>query len=426
MEDTIKVLTNKIENFESTLKEINHKFIYQNEINEKNKETIEKLRENILFDKIILSIKEFFEVNKKIDFDGTYKLLFNKKYKRLEYSSSFNKYFSHDNNERTTKNKVFILYKILKYEINDSLKKKIEENKLNGFVDKFVSFLQFFENNEYSYENYIFDKNVSDIEDINSFWSIIDLNKYYENYLVNDVSCYCVNFNDEQRRNNMTNRFKYFNFDLQFVEPVYTSDLRLENISSIFDKRTWSIMLQHLDSIKHFLENTDKQYLIVCEDDILISKKFKNDLPDFILNMKEMKLDILLLGYLMDFKFERNMKTYPKIKNCSYCYYNDFPVLKNTDKYLYMDYPYSLWGSQMYLITREHASFLINKYTIEYALNNPNSHFSPDWTISKDGNKSLVNPVIALEEGISKLGEQNQSNFHQRCFLFHYEENMFI
>jgi len=48
MEDTIKVLTNKIENFESTLKEINHKFIYQNEINEKNKETIEKLRENIL------------------------------------------------------------------------------------------------------------------------------------------------------------------------------------------------------------------------------------------------------------------------------------------------------------------------------------------------------------------------------------------
>jgi hypothetical protein len=426
MEDTIKVLTNKIENFESTLKEINHKFIYQNEINEKNKETIEKLRENILFDKIILSIKEFFEVNKKIDFDGTYKLLFNKKYKRLEYSSSFNKYFSHDNNERTTKNKVFILYKILKYEINDSLKKKIEENKLNGFLDKFVSFLQFFENNEYSYENYIFDKNVSDIEDINSFWSIIDLNKYYENYLVNDVSCYCVNFNDEQRRNNMTNRFKYFNFDLQFVEPVYTSDLRLENISSIFDKRTWSIMLQHLDSIKHFLENTDKQYLIVCEDDILISKKFKNDLPDFILNMKEMKLDILLLGYLMDFKFERNMKTYPKIKNCSYCYYNDFPVLKNTDKYLYMDYPYSLWGSQMYLITREHASFLINKYTIEYALNNPNSHFSPYWTISKDGNKSLVNPVIALEEGISKLGEQNQSNFHQRCFLFHYEENMFI
>jgi hypothetical protein len=426
MEDTIKILTDKIEKFENTFKEINYKFIYQNEINEKNKEIIEKLRENILFDKIILSIKEFFEVNRKNNFDETYKLLFNKKYKILEYSTSFNKYFVVDNNERTTKNKVFILYKILKYEINNSLKKKIEENKLSGFVDKFVSFLQFFEINEVDYENYIFDKNVSDIEDINTFWSIIDLNKYYENYLVNDISFYCVNFNDEDRRNKMTNRFNYFNFDLQFVEPVYSSDSRIKNIPTMYDKRTWSIMLQHLDSIKHFLEYSDKPYLIVCEDDILISKKFKNDLPDFILNMKEMKLNILLLGYLMDFKFERNMTNYPKIKDCSYCYYNDFPVLKNTDKYLYMDYHYSLWGCQMYLITREQAIFLTKKYTIEYGINNPNSHFNPDWTISKDGKKSLVHPVIALEEGNSKLGQLNQSNFHERCFLCHYQENMFV
>ena len=34
--------------------------------------------------------------------------------------------------------------------------------------------------------------------------------------------------------------------------------------------------------------------------------------------------------------------------------------------------------------------------------------------------------MIALEEGDSKLGQVNQSNFHQRCFLCHYEENMFI
>jgi hypothetical protein len=75
------------------------------------------------------------------------------------------------------------LYKINISKYEEEIK-KIEENKLSGFVDKFVTFLQFFEINEDDYENYIFDKNVSDIEDINTFWSIIDLNKYYENYLI--------------------------------------------------------------------------------------------------------------------------------------------------------------------------------------------------------------------------------------------------
>jgi len=219
---------------------------------------------------------------------------------------------------------------------------------------------------------------------------------------------YVINFNDDIRKEKMIQRFNTMDIKLNFTPPVYQIDPRIPLYADAkVEKRTWAIMLQHLDSIKDFYDNTNSSHCIVCEDDIMISKNFKNDLPNILQNFYQLKLDILLLGYLLPFKFNEN----PYFKPKSYQYYN---------------YPDDLWGSQMYLISRAYAKFLLDKYTIEFALNNLDKPYSPDWVITKNGNKAMLYPMIAVEEGSTKTSHEGQNNFHKRCFEANYDANIFI
>ena len=238
-----------------------------------------------------------------------------------------------------------------------------------------------------------------------------------------DIPIYVINFNDENRKNKMIQRFNSIGFELKFMDPVYESDLRITDgikggikdgipvkggipVNKI-EKRTWSIMLQHLDSIRHFYETTTLPHCIVCEDDILISKNFKTDLPNIIQNFNQLKLDILLLGYLIPFKIESNLYFKPKT-------------------YQYLDYPNDLWGSQMYLVSRAYAKFLLEKYTIDYAISHLDEPYSPDWVITKNGNKAILYPMVAVEEGGTKTSNESQNNFHKRCFETNYDSNIHI
>jgi hypothetical protein len=232
-----------------------------------------------------------------------------------------------------------------------------------------------------------------------------------------NVSFYCVNFKDEERRSNMIKRFEILGMELKFVEPVYITDPRLdiESINSnIGTKRIWSIMLQHLDSIQDFYENTTNEYMILCEDDILLSKDMLINLPSILETFQELNLDVLLLGCLLNFKIDRQM------------IYQDYNVMKETEKYTYYDFPYHVWGSQMYLIDRNHAKFLLDKYTIDYALADLNRPFNPDWTLTKDGKKCMIYPMIAIEEGVSKSDHGGQNYFHLECFRVNYDENVYF
>ena len=80
----------------------------------------------------------------------------------------------------------------------------------------------------------------------------------------------------------------------------------------------------------------------------------------------------------------------------------------------------------MYLISRAYAKFLLDKYTIEFALNNLDKPYSPDWVITKNGNKAMLYPMIAVEEGNTKTSHEGQNNFHKRCFEANYDSNLFI
>ena len=224
---------------------------------------------------------------------------------------------------------------------------------------------------------------------------------------------YCVNFLDEDRRSKMVKRFDRLHIPVNFVSPVFKSDSRL-SIDGIQEehKRTYSIMLQHVDSVQDFLNTTDEseKYCIVCEDDILLSKRLLEKLPGICQTFSDLNLDVLLLGYLSPDKILDSII---------------FPLLKNEKEFTYTGYHSDLWGSQMYMVSREYAKRVVETFQPGYILRGDSLPYNPDWTITKCGKRALINPMLALEEGEVKNECYAQSSFHRRCFEMNFVEGEF-
>jgi len=238
-----------------------------------------------------------------------------------------------------------------------------------------------------------------------------------------DIPVYIVNYKNNERKTKMTDRFNAVGINPIFINEVHSNDDRLNYDIDIGTKRIWSIMLQHLDCIRDFFENSNKSHCIVCEDDIYISKSITNDIGNIVKNFDELKLDILMLGYLLN----------EKIDNTNYYHNQYFPILLNNegnslnDKYIYHSYPDDIWGTQMYLISRNYADFLLNKFTPEFAFENINNlNYNPDWIITKNGKRALINPMIAVEEGVNLSNHIGQIIFHKQCFECNYDPNVYI
>lgn len=224
-----------------------------------------------------------------------------------------------------------------------------------------------------------------------------------------NISFYCVNFKNESRRQRMTDRFEKLNIPLNFVPGVELDDPRV-CFDYVTDKRTACIMLQHVDSLRHFIENSTNNYCIVCEDDILISKNLKTDLAEFIEIYENLSLNVLLLGYLVSFKIED--------------WFSSFVVKASTDKYKYTTFPDDVWGSQMYLVSRKNAIDMVQRYTHEFMRDTPQIPFNPDWTLTKYGSRLLVNPMVAVEEGTTQIGDNAHNEFHARCYQANFNSNI--
>jgi hypothetical protein len=223
---------------------------------------------------------------------------------------------------------------------------------------------------------------------------------------------YIINYNNEDKLKQLKARFDTFGLNrIKVPSPVHTTDPRLINITPI-EPRTWAIMLQHLDALRDFVfNNPTEEYCIVCEDDILLSTYFTIDFQEVKTKFKLYKLDILLLAYLIPFKLENQDP------------YKDYPILERRRFY---SYPDDLWGSQMYAITRSQAIELLQKYTIDWALQNPEKPYSPDWIITKKGRRALVYPPLALENGTTNTNNEAHQQFHLNCFNAIYKYGEYI
>jgi hypothetical protein len=106
-------------------------------------------------------------------------------------------------------------------------------------------------------------------------------------------------------------------------------------------------------------------------------------------------------------------------------------IINEDRTYEFLQYPDDLWGSQMYMMSREHARKIVTDYTADY-ITRPLSEgesripYSPDWILTKCGKRALIYPMMAVEEGDSPLGHPAHEEFHHRCHVQNYVEGVHI
>jgi hypothetical protein len=176
--------------------------------------------------------------------------------------------------------------------------------------------------------------------------------------------------------------------------------------------------------INKFINETDKEYGVFCEDDIYLDKELANDIPRLVEDFKALNLDVLLLGYLTKYKIETWFGEYG-VKQL-----HSEQQIKIHERN-YHNYPNHLWGGQMYMLSRTHAKNLLDKYYYDYAEKSLNAElqltpFCSDWTITKDGNRAIVYPMYAVEDGKTHYEDGGQNNFHKDCFYCNYDPTQFI
>lgn len=215
---------------------------------------------------------------------------------------------------------------------------------------------------------------------------------------------YCLSHNNKQKRRTMEEKFNKLNIDCQFYNGIQDNDSRISYYSNLFNRRQKSITYSHLDIIRDFYFKSDKDYAIICEDDILINKHIVFILDKLIKDFEKMKLNILLLGYMLPYKLERchvhseySIKL-PKISDSYYTYHN---------------YPEYLSGTQMYMITKVYAKYILDYYDNCILLD---KYHLMDKLFIKDGNRALIYPMIAIED------EKQKDGYHLFCHKTHYNE----
>jgi GR25 family glycosyltransferase involved in LPS biosynthesis len=241
--------------------------------------------------------------------------------------------------------------------------------------------------------------------------------------ITNQLDIYCLNFtNNPQEKNDrritMEQKFDHFQLPVQFYSGVSSVDKRICFVENENMRRTWSICYGHLDMMNHFVNNSNKEYMILCEDDIIIHKDFTKKLPMALNVMKKHNLDILLLGYL--------------------CYnhadtYSNFPEIKteySNETFKVLEYIEHTWGTQMFMISKTHAKSMLTKFYNGYAeqtlINTSLIPFSADWLLTKDGKRALVYPLLVIENGHSDYEDEGQMNNRINCYKFSFRENTFI
>lgn len=232
-----------------------------------------------------------------------------------------------------------------------------------------------------------------------------------------DCEFYCVSYNNELRAAQMTERFARLDISLNIHPGVQMTDHRLSYTDDPQIKRLWSCCYGHLDNLARFYA-TGKKYGFTCEDDVHIHKDLAKRLPSILREFEEMKLDILLLGY---------MTAYP-ILNGDVCYPYMYPPAEGR---AYHYYPEDQWGIHLAMVSREYAGKVLDAIAYGYApktLTDPTlTPFNPDWTITKLTQKrALIYPMLAVEDGKGHYEHWGQGEFHRNCHKANYHPDAFL
>src|SRR3990172_1588439 len=221
-----------------------------------------------------------------------------------------------------------------------------------------------------------------------------------------DTRFYAISYNNPERAARMTARFARVGLPLTFVSPVGPDDPRIPADLDRGSATIWAIMWSHLAMYRAFMESDENvKYGVFCEDDIHIRRDLPRLMPILKGAYESYNLDVLLLGYLLPYppveiRLSGGFSPVPDVPQLSFVHYHD-----------------EVWGTQMYLMSKQNIHGLLDYYTEDYSRRsrNPGSGcapFSADWTLSKRGRRALVYPMMAVEEGNSTLGHHD---YHKQC-----------
>lgn len=235
-----------------------------------------------------------------------------------------------------------------------------------------------------------------------------------------NIEIYCLSFRPE-RRHRMAELFEKIGVSSisHLSDGVPHDDERLSQASY---HGAWSCMYGHLDMISDFYYNTSKPYGIFCEDDIAIHCRLVELLPSLVSDFEKANLDILLLGYLSTFK----LTPMPGFERIDIDYTSDFSF------HIYRHPSIEIWGTQMYMISREYAKWLIDTYTTGYAERSIDDTqippFSADWIITKNGKRAMVTPPIAVEiyDYEKPYADVPQDLFHRVSYEVHFDQDIHL
>ena len=239
------------------------------------------------------------------------------------------------------------------------------------------------------------------------------------------IPIYCVTYKNPERRKRIFIRFETIGLPFEFVESVDADDPQIRPPDDIMEmtrqaKRwnphAYSCMHGHFFAIEQFLK-TDKEIAIICEDDIMLRKDFAEELPIVLANFKRQSLDVLLLGYLDDHSKPAYVTYRRPLKSPAFSYHS------------YED-DWAQWGTQMYMIHRRHAEMLWNNYgphtdfKIQSLIRHDIEYWYADCIITKLGNRALISPQMAVEEGTAGLAIQQPT--HTNSYNLNYDPKIHI
>lgn len=241
-----------------------------------------------------------------------------------------------------------------------------------------------------------------------------------------DCDFHCLCYNNPERKRDMTERFDKIGVNLNVYDGVQHNDPRLVGRSIEPNiVRLWSVTYGHLDIIQKFYDS-GKKYGFFCEDDIYINTDLPNVLPNIKTDFDAMDLDILLLGYMTTFKIEEwqwgHTRKQPLVPEPNI----DVP-------YKYHNYHDNLWGVHLYMLSRRGAKNVLDKFAGGYAdqslVDATLSPFSPDWTISKVGNRALIYPMYGVEngqDGYEHYKNTGQHDYHLQSHKWNFIPEKFV
>lgn len=222
---------------------------------------------------------------------------------------------------------------------------------------------------------------------------------------------YCLTYNNPVKKNAMIEKLDKLDVPYEIHEWEQPPRDRYPTMTAC--------MYGHLKNIERFLLTSDAEFGIFCEDDIYIHKDFKQLVPYLIEDFKRYNFNILVLGCLL----------------YSGWAYNRFPKIKTTatsvpfNSFAYFNYDLDTWGTQMYMIDRKQAEYIIDKYL--NGAHDDTSVYEADWTLTKDPKdgyyqKALIFPLLAVEDGGSTANDNIHVPFHRSCFETNYVPELYV